>query len=77
MPKYAGTGYCPSCEEEVDVYWVDEGIGAYEYWGSREVQHKWEPLCDICRSYIEDFEDRSNDDYDLAVELEMERRRCP
>ena len=57
MPKYAGKGYCYECQQEVDVYYVDNGIGHYEYWGARGVHHDYQPECEICGSYIEDFED--------------------
>ena len=60
MAKYAGTGYCKYCEEDVEVYWVDNGIGAYEYWGARGVDHKWEPVCHQCGEYMEDFEESGN-----------------
>lgn len=33
-------------EEYIDVRVVDNGIGAYEYWGSKGVDHRWEPELD-------------------------------
>ena len=47
-PKYLGTGYCRYCEKDVDVFKVDEGIGFYEYWGSRGYHHDWRACCAIC-----------------------------
>lgn len=67
-PKHIGYGYCQHCEEDVGVYLVDNGIGAYEYWGARGVDVKLEPCCEQCGSYIEDFEEIGNilerDSYD-------------
>ncbi len=61
MPKYAGIGYCKECGQEVDIYFVDNGIGAYEYWGAKGTDHKWEPECALCGAYTEDFEEVEND----------------
>jgi len=66
MPsKFAGRGYCASCEEDVDVYMVDCGIGSYEYWGARGTHHDWQPECSQCGSYMESFEafDLPDEDY--------------
>lgn len=32
--------YCMECNEVCSVTEVDEGIGVYEYWGSREIDIK-------------------------------------
>ena len=65
MPKYAGTGFCQECGEEVEVYYVDEGIGVYEYWGAKCVDHNWQPECGQCGSYMEEFTEYGEiDDYD-------------
>ena len=29
-----------------DVYMEDQGIGEYEYWGHKEFQHDYRPVCD-------------------------------
>jgi len=34
------TGYCANCGEECFGISVDNGIGAYEYWGSKGVHHQ-------------------------------------
>lgn len=42
-------GICESCGEACTARVVDMGIGAYEYWGAREVHHDYQvvsPCCD-------------------------------
>jgi hypothetical protein len=41
-------GYCAQCECNVHSARVDFGIGAYEYWGSKEVHHDWREVCPKC-----------------------------
>lgn len=41
--------YCRDCGSN-DVRMVDNGIGPFEYWGSRGVHHDWQPECHICGS---------------------------
>ena len=44
--------YCVECGEECDVEWEDEGIGAYEYWGSKETHEAWVPSSVCCGSEV-------------------------
>jgi len=47
--EYMGCKQC-GCEE---ITFIDEGIGAYEYWGSMEVQVDMVPVCAECGEYVE------------------------
>jgi hypothetical protein len=43
---------CKHCDcDEID--WIDEGIGAYEYWGSKEVDIDMVPVCANCGEPVE------------------------
>ena len=42
------TLWCPICKDWKDTVWADEGIGPYEFWGSREVHHDWQESCPDC-----------------------------
>lgn len=49
--------HCLSCWKdfhEDELNRVDEGIGAYEYWGSRGVDHHWVAVCPDCGEYVEE-----------------------
>ena len=41
---------CEGCGEECNVVTVDNGIGAYEYWGSCGVHHSYEKASDCCET---------------------------
>lgn len=40
--------FCSYCDCDVHAVRVDEGIGAYEYWGSKGVHHDWRWHCPTC-----------------------------
>ena len=43
------SGFCSHCGEECTSITRDEGVGAYEYWGSKGVHHDYvevSPCCD-------------------------------
>lgn len=42
--------YCPSCKMEVVPVKIDFGIGAYEYWGSREIHRDVRVVCPECET---------------------------
>lgn len=73
MGKYLGRAYCPECQEEVDVELIDNGIGAYEYWGFRGIDTRKEPCCSQCGDYLEDFqeEDAEADYWDREYDRRM------
>ena len=43
---------CPNCGE-VEGRWQDEGIGAYEFWGAKSIDHDWQYVCPYCEEYLE------------------------
>jgi len=47
-------GWCPECECNVHSVRRDFGIGAYEYWGSREVHRDLRDVCPTCEGDLED-----------------------
>jgi hypothetical protein len=49
-----GPKYCTFCNEECEVNIVDEGIGAYEYWGSKEVDIKLVEVSACCGEDVTD-----------------------
>lgn len=46
-------GYCPECECNVHSVRRDFGIGAYEYWGSREVHRDLRDVCPTCEGDLD------------------------
>ena len=45
---------CNYCCEYVEPYFVDEGIGDYEYWGYKGRDVQLIACCPRCDSYLED-----------------------
>ena len=45
-------GWCDNCGEPCVGVWIDEGIGPYEYWGTRGVHHDWTVASDCCKATI-------------------------
>lgn len=44
----APEGVCKSCHARCLAVWRDDGIGPYEYWGSREVHEDWHWVSPCC-----------------------------
>ena len=42
--------YCSSCKKHVEPVKRDFGIGAFEYWGSREVHVDMRIVCPYCET---------------------------
>lgn len=47
-------GYCPECACNVESKRMDFGIGAYEYWGSKEVHKDIREVCPRCETEVLD-----------------------
>ena len=47
-------GVCESCGTECSAVMQDEGIGDYEYWGSRGVHHDWVEVSPCCGAAVVD-----------------------
>ncbi|CAB3729939.1 hypothetical protein LMG22037_05490 [Paraburkholderia phenoliruptrix] len=47
-------GYCPECACNVEAKRMDFGIGAYEYWGSKEVHKDIRDVCPRCETEVLD-----------------------
>ena len=41
-------GWCEQCGCNRQSVRMDFGIGAFEYWGSKEVHHDWREVCPSC-----------------------------
>jgi hypothetical protein len=65
---------CPHCHADVEGKWVDEGIGAYEYWGSQEVDTQMEFVCEECDGPLESEETFNQYVANSKAEYEIERR---
>lgn len=44
--------FCEGCQKYSNVRWEDVGIGGYEYWGGRGVDHQWILVTDCCREEV-------------------------
>ena len=62
-------------EVESDGQWCDEGIGSYEYWGCRGVDHDWRYEVDDIESAV-DYEGRDWKDDLMDDEIESIIREC-
>jgi hypothetical protein len=66
---------CPHCNAEVEGTWVDQGIGAYEYWGQMCNDKRMEFVCEECDGELEPDEDyhsylqNSKNDYMIESRL--------
>ena len=50
--------YCADCKEWVAPEEWDFGIGSYEYWGARGVDHDWRIVCPNCEGdNLQNFEE--------------------
>lgn len=48
------TTYCGDCGKECRAVKVDQGIGAYEYWGFKGFHHDWQWVSDCCEAELLD-----------------------
>ena len=46
--------FCAECDEYVEPYFIDEGIGDYEYWGCRGRDIQLVAYCPICDNPLEE-----------------------
>jgi hypothetical protein len=46
------TWYCASCLKECEAITIDEGIGAYEYWGAKGVDIRLVDVSDCCEDNL-------------------------
>ena len=46
------TGICSECGNACEVTMIDFGIGAYEFWGSREVHTDFRPASPCCEAEV-------------------------
>lgn len=51
-PAAETTGWCEDCQQPCHGKTVDEGIGAYEFWGSKEVHHDYRVRSNCCEALI-------------------------
>lgn len=64
--------WCPDCGW-VTTKWVDDGIGAYEYWGAREVHSDWTEVCPVCEAGVMDLFDMEH----VEVEVQFAEHAKP
>ena len=55
-------GWCNECECNVQSVRRDFGIGAYEYWGSREVHRDLRDVCPTCEGDLEDAREEEDEE---------------
>ena len=73
-------GWCEECGDACSGVLVDQGIGPYEYWGSRGTHHDWVVVSPCCEAGILDTDPHCSkcgklgiEDYGLCLEcLEAE-----
>ena len=66
---------CPHCHKEVEGKWVDEGIGVYEYWGSKSVDTQMGFVCEECDGPLESEQSYSDFVADCKEDYMAERYR--
>ena len=45
--------YCPCCDKETRLGFIDEGFGTNEYWGAIGNDVQMIPVCSECGEYID------------------------
>jgi len=50
--SYDSPVICSDCGQECSVVTVDQGIGGYEYWGSKGVHHDYQPGSSCCGAEV-------------------------
>ena len=53
-PTPTAQGICTECRNPCTVRQVDNGIGAYEFWGALGVDHQYEAESSCCNAPAED-----------------------
>ena len=48
------SGWCSHCHQPCEGVWIDTGIGAYEYWGQKCVDTRWDAVSSCCGEDILD-----------------------
>lgn len=46
------TGFCADCHEHCTSVTQDDGIGSYEYWGSKGVHHEYVEVSPCCAAEV-------------------------
>lgn len=54
-PEDLPSGFCSACHEECTAISVDMGIGAYEFWGSREVHVDIQAVSPCCEAEMLEY----------------------
>lgn len=62
-----GITYSVACELELEV--VDDGIGSYEYWGSKGTDHNY--VWDLVDYTFEAYDDKGNHVEDLSLKVKI------
>lgn len=62
------TGWCECCGEECIAIEVDNGIGAYEYWGFKGVDRRIDIESNCCNAKVLDYYPEPEEE-DCDVEL--------
>jgi len=63
---------CMSCKEECGGKYVDNGIGAYEYWGSRGRHVQKDLASDCCEGDVQELCEAEDDGDGVAMEEQGE-----
>lgn len=58
------TGYCAACGKECVAGIIDEGIGSYEFWGSKGVDIQLSEVSDCCEAKVLDEPPEEEDNED-------------
>ena len=45
-------GWCETCHQPCFGVYRDDGIGPYEYWGSKGVHHDWVVVSNCCEALV-------------------------
>jgi len=64
---------CPHCHKDVEGKWVDEGIGAYEYWGAKGVHTQMDFVCEECDGPLESEQSYSDYVADMKEDFMADR----
>jgi hypothetical protein len=50
------SGWCSECGKECDGKVIDDGIGPYEFWGSKYVDHDYKVVSSCCEGEVLEYD---------------------
>lgn len=63
-------GWCSECGKECEGKVIDDGIGTYEFWGSKCVDNDYKVVSDCCEGEVLEYNPNDLDDFEDFEDFE-------